>query len=61
MRFVRTHRVNNRFHRACAEIGCEGNTPSPHWESFVADLLFVVLTVALFAALTVLVKAAERG
>jgi hypothetical protein len=27
----------------------------------VADLLFVVLTVALFAALTVLVKAAERG
>jgi hypothetical protein len=31
------------------------------WESSVADLLFVVLTVALFAALTVLVKAAERG
>jgi hypothetical protein len=40
---------------------CKGNTPSPHWESSVADLLFVALTVALFAALTVLVKAAERG
>jgi hypothetical protein len=29
-------------------------------ESLVADLLFVVLTVALFAALSVLVRAVER-
>ncbi|HWS31386.1 MAG TPA: hypothetical protein VN408_01440 [Actinoplanes sp.] len=34
--------------------------PSLNRESSVADLLFVVLTVALFTALTVLVKAAER-
>ncbi|MDR6318699.1 hypothetical protein [Actinoplanes couchii] len=34
--------------------------PLRHEESSVADLLFVVLTVALFAVLTVLVKAAER-
>jgi hypothetical protein len=60
MRRPRTHRVNNHFHQGRGEIGCGSNTPSLNRESSVADLLFVVLTVALFAALTVLVKAAER-
>jgi hypothetical protein len=35
------------------------NRPSSR-SDLVADLLFVVLTVALFAALTVLVRAVER-
>lgn len=57
----RTHRVNNHFHQGRGEICCSGNTPSPQLESSVADLLFVLLTGVLFAALTVLIKAVERG
>jgi hypothetical protein len=41
--------------------GATPETPSPSWESSVADLLIVALTAALFVALTVLVKAVERG
>jgi hypothetical protein len=36
------------------------NPPSVVEESSVADLVFVVLTVVLFAALTVLIRAVER-
>ncbi|MEU4162098.1 hypothetical protein [Actinoplanes sp. NPDC026670] len=38
-----------------------GQHPFAQLESSVADLLFVVLTGVLFAALTVLIKAVERG
>jgi hypothetical protein len=53
--------VNNRSHRRDGELGWRSNSRNITFrECSVADLLIVVLTVTLFAALTVLVKAAER-
>jgi hypothetical protein len=37
------------------------STPHPPKEPLVADVWFVLLTVALFALLTVLVRAVERS
>jgi hypothetical protein len=56
------HGINTPVRSATAEIRSPGKTRTPHFQESrpVADLLFVVLTVALFAALTVLVRAVER-
>jgi hypothetical protein len=44
-----------------ARTGCASSRTNPLVkESPVADLVFVVLTVVLFAALTVLIRAVER-
>ncbi|WP_328475710.1 hypothetical protein OHA21_20030 [Actinoplanes sp. NBC_00393] len=51
--------MNNAVKALRRALGSMCN-PSHNKELFVADLVFVVLTVALFAALTVLIKAAER-
>ncbi|WP_433373921.1 hypothetical protein ACQPZX_02865 [Actinoplanes sp. CA-142083] len=56
------HGINTPVRSATAEIRSPCKPENPHSEesSPVADLLFVVLTVALFAALTVLIRAVER-
>jgi hypothetical protein len=58
----RSHRVNaddKRYPRALCFSPKANEHPSSR-STPVADLVFVVLTVALFAALTVLIRAVER-
>jgi hypothetical protein len=53
--------VNSRRRRAEREIGFGAYPKTPRWRSHpVADLVFVLITVALFAAFTGLVRAVER-
>jgi hypothetical protein len=57
----RSHRVNTASERSIPRFTSRRSTDPPSSRSpLVADVLFVLLTVALFAALAVLIRAVER-
>ena len=56
----RSHRVNTAATRQTARSTSGEADVTPRLGVLVADLVFVVLTVALFAALTVLIRMVER-